>query len=504
MKQELNQNQLKIINKNHNYQLYQAQNQIVKKQNTKLVSSLEQAIINVGLKDGMTISFHHHFRHGDSTVEQVLKVIDKLGIKDLKITASSLTKAHNCLIDYIKSGVVTGLESSAFRGKLGDAISEGILKQPVVIRSHGGRARAIANGETKIDVAFLAATSSDDMGNATGIFGKSICGAFGYAMVDAEYAKNVIVITDNIVAYPNKKTSINQTKVDYVVEVASIGDNTKISSGEVHEEFTLKEKMIAENIVKVITNTEHFKNGFSFQTGTGGASQASLLMLKKAMIEKQIKAGFFLGGITKGHVELLETGFVEKLLDVQSFDLDAAKSLEVNPNHIEISADFYANPLNKGCATNKLNYGILSALEIDRNFNVNVLTGADGYLRGASGGHSDVAFGSDISIVAVPLIRGRIPSVTNEIQTIVTPGKSIDVIVTENDICINPLRKDLIKQLTDAGIKLTTIEQLVEKAYKIVGKPSLIQYDTNRPIAIVEYRDGTIIDLIYQVKPFTL
>ena len=36
---------------------------------------------------------------------------------------------------------------------------------------------------------------------------------------------------------------------------------------------------------------------------------------------------------------------------------------------------------------------ILSALEIDLDFNVNVITGSDGVMRGASGGHCDVAAG---------------------------------------------------------------------------------------------------------------
>ena len=32
---------------------------------SKLLSSLEEAIEKAGIRDGMTISFHHHFRNGD-------------------------------------------------------------------------------------------------------------------------------------------------------------------------------------------------------------------------------------------------------------------------------------------------------------------------------------------------------------------------------------------------------------------------------------------------------
>ncbi|QTX02692.1 citrate lyase subunit alpha / citrate CoA-transferase [Candidatus Phytoplasma luffae] len=471
----------------------------------KIVPSLKEAIVKSGLKDGMTISFHHHFRHGDQTVEQVMKIIDQLNIKNLTISASSFTKSHECLVDYIKKGVIIGLEGSGLRGELGDSISEGILLKPAIIRSHGGRARAIMNRESKIDIAFLSVSSSDEMGNSNGKHGISCVGSLGYALVDAQYADKVIVITDNLVPYPNSPVSISQIYVDYVVKVDYIGDSSKIASNEIHTTFNPKEIKIAENIVKVITNTPYFKNNFSFQTGTGGASQASLMILKEEMLKKNIKASFFLGGIIKSQVEFLKQGLVDKLLDVQSFDLDAVQSIEENyEKHLEISSAFYANPFIKGCAVNKLNFGVLSALEIDVNFDCNVITGSDGYIRGASGGHSDVAFGSDISIVALPLIRGRIPSVTNKVNTIVTPGNTIDIVVTDAGIAVNPLRKDLIKILTDAQVPLKSIEYLRDLAYKITGAPEQIEYDKNKIVALIEYRDKTLIDVVYKIKPFTL
>ncbi|WP_303048480.1 citrate lyase subunit alpha, partial [Salmonella enterica] len=82
---------------------------------------------------------------------------------------------------------------------------------------------------------------------------------------------------------------------------------------------------------------------------------------------------------------------IKALLDTQSFDGDAARSLAQNPHHIEISTNQYANPASKGAACERLNVVMLSALEIDVNFNVNVMTGSNGVLRGASGGHSDTA-----------------------------------------------------------------------------------------------------------------
>ena len=40
---------------------------------------------------------------------------------------------------------------------------------------------------------------------------------------------------------------------------------------------------------------------------------------------------------------------------------------------------------------NRSDVAILSALEVDTDFNVNVMTGSDGVIRGASGGHCDTA-----------------------------------------------------------------------------------------------------------------
>ncbi len=65
---------------------------------------------------------------------------------------------------------------------------------------------------------------------------------------------------------------------------------------------------------------------------------------------------------------------------------------------------------------------MLSALEIDTDFNVNVMTGSNGVLRGASGGHSDTAAGADLTIITAPLVRGRIPCVVEKVLTRVTPG----------------------------------------------------------------------------------
>ena len=470
----------------------------VKPNDKKMLGSIREAIEKTGLKDGMTISFHHHFREGDFVMNMVMDQIAKMGFKNISIAPSSIANVHEPLIGHIKSGVVTNITSRGLRDKVGAAISQGIMENPVVIRSHGGRARAIVRGDIHIDVAFLGAPSSDEYGNVNGTSGKTTCGSLGYAMVDAKYADKVVAITDSLMPYPNTPISIPQTDVDYVVVVDAIGDPEGIAKGATRFTKNPKELLIAEYASKVIINSPYYKQGFSFQTGTGGASLAVTRFLKDSMIEDGIKASFALGGITNAMVELLEEGLVGKIIDVQDFDHPSAVSLGNNVNHYEIDANMYASPLSKGAVINQLDTAILSALEIDTDFNVNVITGSDGVIRGASGGHSDTSAACKMSLVISPLIRGRIPTIVDTVNTVVTPGASVDVVVTEVGIAINPERKDLIEHFSNLDVPQFTIEQLKDIAYSVVGAPEPIEYG-NKVVALIEYRDGTIIDVVKNV-----
>ncbi|MGI1768636.1 citrate lyase subunit alpha [Streptococcus uberis] len=470
----------------------------VKPQDDKLLSSIREAIEKTGLKDGMTISFHHHFREGDYVMNMVLEEIANMGIKNISIAPSSIANVHEPLIDHIKNGVVTNITSSGLRDKVGAAISSGIMENPVVIRSHGGRARAIAAGDIHIDVAFLGAPSSDAYGNANGTKGKATCGSLGYAMIDAKYADQVVIITDTLMSYPNTPISIPQTDVDYVVVVDAIGDPEGIAKGATRFTKNPKELLIAEYASKVITNSPYYKEGFSFQTGTGGASLAVTRYMREQMIKDGIKASFALGGITNAMVELLQEGLVEKIMDVQDFDHPSAISLDQNSQHYEIDANMYASPLSKGSVINQLDTCVLSALEVDTDFNVNVMTGSDGVIRGASGGHCDTAFAAKMSLVISPLVRGRIPTFVDQVNTVITPGTSVDVIVTEIGIAINPNRQDLIEHFKDLKVPQYTVEELKEKAYAIVGQPDPIEYG-DKVVALIEYRDGSLIDVVRNV-----
>ena len=466
----------------------------------KIADSLEE-VIKENLKDGMTISFHHHFRNGDFAFNKVMDLIIKLGYKDLTLAPSSLTGVMNDkIIEAIKKGVITNITSSGMRGSLGDFVSHGGLKNPVIFRSHGNRARSIEEGEIKIDIAFLGVPISDPAGNANGQEGDAVFGSLGYALMDAQYANKVVLLTDNVVPYPNTPASIKQDQVDYIVKVDQIGDPDKIGSGATRFTKDPKELKIAQMVNQVIVNSPYFKEGFSFQTGSGGAALAVTRYLRQAMLDKGITASFAVGGITKPTTDLLEEGLVRKVMDVQDFDKGAAQSMAKNRDQQEIDASWYADPHNKGAVVNNLDVSILSALQIDTDFNVNVMTGSDGVIRGAVGGHQDSAAGAKMTIITAPLVRGRNATVVPSVETVVTPGESIDVLVTERGIAINPKRQDLIESFQKVpGLKILDIHDLQKMAEKQVGVPKPLEY-TDRTVALVEYRDGSIIDVIKQVK----
>lgn len=467
--------------------------------NDKVCDSIAK-VVQQTVKDGMTISFHHHFRNGDFIFNQVMRVIIDSGIKNLTLAPSSLTGVMNdVVIEAIKAGTVTNITSSGMRGSLGDFVSHGGLKNPVIFRSHGDRARAIEHGDIKIDVAFLGVPNSDRLGNANGMQGKAVFGSLGYALMDAQYADKVVLLTDNLVPYPNTPASIKQTQVDYVVQVDQVGDPEKIGSGATRFTKDPKELKIASLVNEVIVHSPYFKNGFSFQTGSGGAALAVTRYLRQAMINQNIKASFTLGGITKPMIDLLEEGLVNKVMDVQDFDKGAAESMQKNANQQEIEASWYADPDNKGAMVDQLDVAILSALEIDTKFNVNVMSGSDGVIRGAVGGHQDAAT-SKMTIICAPLVRGRIATVVPDVTTVVTPGDSIDVLVTEYGIAINPKRQDLKQALSKvSALPIYTIEELQAMAAKKVGQAAPLEF-TEQTVALVEYRDGTIIDQIKAVK----
>ena len=118
---------------------------------------------------------------------------------------------------------------------------------------------------------------------------------------------------------------------------------------------------------------------------------------------------------------------------------------------------------------------------------------------GAAGGHSDCAAGARLAIVVANLTRKQFCVVRDHVTTVTTPGDTIDALVTDYGIAINPRRTDLLEKLKGSNLPIHTIEELKQIGESIVGlqkKPEV----TDRIVGVVEYRDGSVIDLVYQKK----
>ena len=461
----------------------------------KVLGSIRDALSACEIKDGMTVSFHHHLRNGDYVLNMVMKEIAAFGIKDITVNASSLFDIHSPLVGHIKNGVVTKIITDYMSAGLGYEISSGILEKPVEFYTHGGRPSAIMGGRTPVDIAFVAAPAADRYGNCSGKYGKSACGSLGYAFADAEYAKKTVVITDGL-CEKLEDFSIDGKFVDYIVEVPEIGDQKGIVSGTTTITRDPVGLVMARDAAEIIKRSGLLKDGFNFQTGAGGASLAAAKFLREIMLRENIKGGYGLGGITGYMVDMLHDGCFRELWDVQCFDLKAVESIRENPLHKEISAFEYASPENENAAVNGLDTVILGATEIDTEFNVNVHTDSLGRIMGGSGGHSDTAAGAKLTMVIAPLFRARQPIITDRVNVISTPGKDIDILVTQYGAAVNPKNEELCERLRGSGIKLLSIEELKEKAENITGKPSPIKKG-ERVVAKVIGRDGALLDEIY-------
>jgi len=472
--------------------------EVVTKNENKVIGSIADAFDLIGIKDGMTLSFHHHLRNGDYVLNMVVEEIKRRNLKNITLAPSAIFPIHAPLVELIKNQNVTKMYANYLNGPVAEAISKGYLQDLLIMDSHGGRPRAIESGELVIDVAFIAVPTSDKFGNGNGVDGPSACGALGYVIADLKYAKTKVAITDHLVQQLDY-IEIDKKYIDYVVVVNQIGDRKGIVSGTTRPTKDPVQLKIAKDTAKLIDELGYIKQGMSFQTGAGGTSLAVAEEVKKKMMTQNIKGSFASGGITSFLVDMQQKGLFEKLYDVQCFDLEAINSYKHNKNHIPMNSSKYGNPMEEEPIVNNLDIVILGATEVDVDFNVNVTTDSHSQIIGGSGGHCDTAYGAKLTIITTNLIKSRMPIIKKNVTTVTTPGETVDCVVTERGIAINPRRKDLVEKIKNSKLHILKMGELLEIAHKITGVPNEISH-SKKIIGVVKYRDGSIIDTLYQMK----
>ncbi len=463
----------------------------------KRVANLKEALIKAGLRDGMTISTHHHFRNGDLIANQIFDIAKELGVKNLRWFPSASFPCHEHLIQYLEDGTINRIEGS-MNGALGRFCSEGKMKGTAILRSHGGRYQAVQDGEVKIDIAVIGAACADSFGNANGLYGQSASGLLGFALADSQYADKVIVVTDNMVEFPCVPWQIQGNYVDFTVEMDKVGIPEKIISGTTKITKSPDRLLLAEMTAKFCDVTGIIRDGFSFQTGAGGTSLSVSMYFAEVMRERGIKARFARGGSNKYLVQMLEEGLIDYILDGQTFDLEGVRSMAENNNHVWTSPFTSYNFHSKGNFAGMVDVVILGATEVDVNFNANVVTHSDGLLLHGIGGWQNCLYSKTV-ILPLPLFRDRIPVIRDEVTTVCGPGELIDVIVTERGIAINPKRTDLIEKAKNSGLPIKTIQELKDEAEEICGKPEKIEF-SDEIVALIKWVDGTVIDAVRKVK----
>ncbi len=463
----------------------------------KRVGSIREALERAGLRDGMTISNHHHFRNGDLVMNQVFEAAAEMGVKDLVWFPSAAFPCHAPMIDHMKSGVLRRVEGS-LNGPIGRYASHGHMNGAAILRSHGGRWQAVQDGEVHIDITILPAPSADAFGNATGDRGPSACGSLNFGLVDSLYADNVIVVTDNLVPFPCVPWQIQGNNVDMVVELDKVGDPEKIVSGTTVLTKSPDRLLIAELTARFINSSPYFKDGFSMQAGAGGTALATAIYLREMMIEQDIKARFMRGGSTKYLVEMLESGLTDYILDGQTFDLEGVRSMRENPGHLATSPFTSYNWHGKGNFASLVDFVVLGATEVDVNFNANVVTHSDGLMLHGIGGWQNCLF-AKVTILPIPAFRDRIPVLVDEVTTLCGPGELIDVVITERGIAINPRREDLIGPAKAAGLPVRSIEEIKAEVEGIVGGKPVRPELSDDIVGAVKWVDGTLLDIIRKV-----
>ncbi len=463
----------------------------------KMVENISELFDKLEIKDGATLSFHHHLRNGDFVLNMVFEEVKRRGIKDITLVASSIFPCHEPIVPIIKDGTIKNVITSYMSGPVAESISHGDLKGTLVMQSHGGRARAIMEGSVKIDVAFIGAPATDIHGNISATEGKAFCGTLGYAIADSIMAEKTVAITDTIIPLEGK-TEIPSERIDYILKVDSIGDPNGIISGTTRITKDPVGLRIAQKAVEVMVATGLVKEGMCYQSGAGGVSLAVTKFLGDYMEREGIKGKFASGGVTGDLCDMKNRGLFDRIYDVQCFDLKSAEDIKNDPRHITMSAEKYASPY-KDAIVNSLDFVILGATELDTDFNVNVTTGHDGVIMGGSGGHQDTAYGAKVSIIVSKLFQSRIPLIVDRVGVISTPGSTVDVLVTERGVAVNENRKDIIEALKAHDIEVMTIKELKELSDSLTGVPEKKRDESKRVIGYMEYRDGQVLDKIYQV-----
>ena len=477
------------------------------------VTTLEDAFSV--LRDGDALSFPHYYRNGgDRFLHAVIGELRRRTLRGIRLIGNAYFGDLDYLVEAVRNGTIAYVYGNPYGG-LAKAVGAGsLLPVRVIGCSHGGRQRDIVLGAERIRLAIFPAPAADPWGNASGVLGAKDqrCGPLGLFDADVRHADYTCVCAGTVIDRFLPHRSISMEHVDFVVPFPNVGDAAGIGAGtlDLGRIMSPANLALADRVMTLLGAAGLLRDGVAFQSGSG-ASLAILQRLSDHFVTNRLKASFTIGGITEIHVDMLRRGAVELILHGQCFQpTDAVfDSLVNDPGHQEISTSIYANLACKGTLTPLLDFAILSCAEIDRDFNVNTVTGYDGRLVGGIGGGPNVGR-ANLTIMFTSLAgfskrRGQAyPSIRDRVNTVTMPGELVDVVITEEDAVINPASRSphaaaLRERAAAAGVTLISMDELAAKAMArarelgpLMPEPSF----DGEVVEIVKADDGSILDVI--------
>ena len=468
------------------------------------------------LEEGDTISYPHYYRLGDTCLELIVERMRAHGKRGIRLLGNAFF--DNCipwLPDAIADGTIAGIVGNCYKGMGRHLTAGGFLPWIVTGMGHGSRVRKLHPGDERVKVAFGPVPAADRWGNANGVSGRPEhwVGPLGLFHADARWSEYTCLLAGSISDSPLFPASISMTDVDFVSPVPNPGNSSGIGSGTLDiakmrsNEYNSR---IAAQVTRVMEASSVIRDGFSFQVGSG-AGLVVLDELKRILTERRIRAGFAIGGCTSLHVDMLHDGLIGDLLHGQCFEPSekVIESLRRDHNHHEISAGEYDDVADKENAVNLLDVAVLSTLEMDLCFNTNSVC-ANGRIIGGIGGAQGVAAGSKLTIMFLPIATGKEgrahPRIVESVYTVTIPGEVVDVAVTEEHVAVNPNSRspyvgEIARNAEKFGLELVGIEELhrisLERA-RAMGDIPPLRKATGRPVEVVEWRDGTLLDTIFE------
>ncbi|MEW6336559.1 MAG: citrate lyase subunit alpha [Acidobacteriota bacterium] len=482
------------------------------------ITTLEAALEVV--RDGDAVSFPHYYRNGgDRFLRAVIGELRRRGLKGIRLIGNAYFGELDYLVEAVRDGTVAYVYGNPYGGMARAAAAGELLPVRVMGCTHGGRQRDIMLGIEPVRLAVFPAPAADPWGNASGILGRreQLCGPLGLFDADVRYADYACVCAGTVYERFLPHRSISMEYVDFVVPFENVGDSSGIGAGtlDLARVMSPANLAVADRVMALLGAAGLLRDGVAFQSGSG-ASLAILQRLSDHFVERRLRASFTIGGVTQIHVEMLRRGAVELILHGQCFQPTdmVFDSMLHDRGHQEVTTSIYSNLACKGTLTPLLDFALLSCAEIDRDFNVNTVTGYDGRYVGGIGGGPSVGR-AKLTIIFTTLAgfsrrKGlSYPSIRERVNTVTMPGELVDVVITEEDAVINPAsRSPYVGALRDnaarAGIPLISMDELAAKAIARAAELGPLMPEpafTDDVVEVVKSDDGSILDVVRRLAP---